>query len=676
MGWKVTVVKSGNDYAGTADPARPIPQGCTTTSDGVAQAVASSGTSGNDLHLTMSGTLAAGRVATVTCPGAMSPHTAGSPAEVQFSALSSADNVPVGYSAGSGYTVLAGTQATWIAARRGTGYQTGAGGGSLTVRFKPSTQISGSAATITITPSQTLWSADGATACTVKSGGVAKPITSAVAAGAALTVTLRAGAVLYADLAAEVACSDNLAVNGGLGAVTFTFATSGDTTPLTAQTGYTIVALSAVGWGGANLGSGMRNHVSLKAPGSLTVKFTPTTTLGAAGNFRITPHRDLFNLNGTIACTATSGGVSLPLGTSAVAAQGSFLHSSFSVLQVQLGSSPALAGDELAIRCSNNLAWNGPKGTVSFTVETDTDATPTTGVGYTIAPHNQVRWLSAAMSDSIVTAEAPGSLVIRVVPTNAMFGSTGIITLTPSRGIFGGDGPIPCTLQAIQNGALITKATPAALVTTGVLRVTVGDTCLPFVELIATCSTNVAVNGALGAVTFNIRTSTDELQLSGQTGYTVVASKSLAWGGAVLSQTPVAGKPAGSIVFTLTPSTTLRAGGTIKVSGNRGIWRGDNFGFSIPDTYRPIMDSYIPAQGATNVDIRDRILLTFSEEIYPGTGQVQLLQSTRTLVAFQETTGDYWVDTEHRYRFIVTIYGRVTLGSTPWVDTEHGYRPD
>ena len=103
-------------------------------------------------------------------------------------------------------------------------------------------------------------------------------------------------------------------------------------------------------------------------------------------------------------------------------------------------------------------------------------------------------------------------------------------------------------------------------------------------------------------------------------GYAVVPQKSVEWRGTSLTPTPISGNEAGSVTFTFIPSTSLQATQSIKLIASRDIWVGDNFGFAVPDTYRPVIDTFLPANLATNVDIADDIVLTFSERVYPGTG--------------------------------------------------------
>ena len=145
------------------------------------------------------------------------------------------------------------------------------------MKFTPSNALV-AGESITITPSRTIWTGNGATTCIVKSGGYSKPVATAAVSGAVLTVTLGTGAMVYVDIPAEVTCSSNLAVNGVAGAITFALQTTTDSTALSGQTGYTVVASDSVTWGSAELvdcyGGGC--YVTTRHGGVLKVIFTPS----------------------------------------------------------------------------------------------------------------------------------------------------------------------------------------------------------------------------------------------------------------------------------------------------------------------------------------------------------------------------------------------------------------
>jgi hypothetical protein len=96
--------------------------------------------------------------------------------------------------------------------------------------------------TLDITASQAIWTAVTATTCTATIGGTA---TTAFATAATSTTVLRLTASgTIATGAFVLTCTDNIAVNGAAGAVTFDIVSTKDTTALTGQTGYSITAAS------------------------------------------------------------------------------------------------------------------------------------------------------------------------------------------------------------------------------------------------------------------------------------------------------------------------------------------------------------------------------------------------------------------------------------------------
>jgi len=631
LGGAIDVVTSGNAYAGISDPNFPLVSTCTATSDGVSQAVNLAWTEGNNLVINMTGTLSPGILAKITCNDVIDVH--GSPGSVSFTAVTESDTVPI--TGQVGYTILDTTQVTWISAALTTSYVSGAATGDLTVKFAPSNAL-GAGESITITPSRTVWSGDGATTCVLKSGGHTKLVATATVSGAVLTLTLGIDAMVYIDIPAEVTCSSNLAVNGAAGAVTFAIQTTTDSTALSGQTGYTVVASDSVTWGSAELvdcyGGGC--YVTTRNGGVLKVIFTPSTTITGGAIVTLTASQNIFETPGASAgCTAVSDSSSVSFTT---------VSGSATVTATLVGT--LKAGFPVTMRCTTNLANNGAVGAVTFSISTTSDTTAITSqTGFAITAADVVTWIGASRSASVVTGMPPGDLLIRFVPSNAMFGSSGIITITPSVAIFSGDGPMTCTLYS----GGVKKANPTGLVTTGILRVTVGDTILPYVEVLVRCSTNFAVNGPTGPVSFGIRTNTDSTNLPSQVGYIVVATNSLAWNGAVISKQAISGKKSGGLEFSLTPATSL-GGGKLTLMASRPVWVGDNLAFAVPDTFKPIVASLNPLQGDLDVDITDNFVLMYSEKVFPGTGNIELIPSLRTTLSFQETSGDYWIDQNHK----------------------------
>merc|ERR1712072_1566757 len=156
------------------------------------------------------------------------------------------------------------------------------------------------------------------------------------------------------------------------------------------------------------------------------------------------------------------------------------------------------------IYCATN---DGAK-VLSTKVDITTTATPTS-----------LTWTSAATSSSMVSGAAPGNLVFTLGITTAL-ANTDTLDITASQAIWSAVAASTCT--ATIGGTATTAFTTAATSTT-VLRLTAsGDIAAG--AFVLTCTDNIAVNGAAGAVTFDIVSTKDTTALTGQTGYTITAA--------------------------------------------------------------------------------------------------------------------------------------------------------
>ena len=135
-------------------------------------------------------------------------------------------------------------------------------------------------------------------------------------------------------------------------------------------------------------------------------------------------------------------------------------------------------------------------------------------------PYYSVTWTSAATSTSLVSGAAPGNLVFTLGITTAL-ANTDTLDITASQAIWSAAAATTCT--ATIGGTATTVFTTSAT-STSILRVTAtGAIATGTFEL--TCTDNIAVNGAAGAVTFDIVSdiSSFEIGLTGQTGYTITS---------------------------------------------------------------------------------------------------------------------------------------------------------
>jgi len=245
----------------SADIFTNAPTGCTSvstsgTTSGT-QAVTSVAVAGTPKVLTItlvSGTASnkydAADVVVLTCTGNLAVNPAAATA-LTFNVKTNTDLTEVaatGYTTTAGFAAFTATRASLV---------TAADPGNLIVTITPKVLIAATSGTITLIPSTNIFDADSASAttCTVviTGGSGAEPtMTAAVSLTAsAQQVVLTMGSAgtdtIAVDEVATITCTGNMAVVNGAAAsaVTFGVKTSGDTTGLTAQTGYTIAAASA-----------------------------------------------------------------------------------------------------------------------------------------------------------------------------------------------------------------------------------------------------------------------------------------------------------------------------------------------------------------------------------------------------------------------------------------------
>jgi hypothetical protein len=159
---------------------------------------------------------------------------------------------------------------------------------------------------------------------------------------------------------------------------------------------------------------------------------------------------------------------------------------------------------------------------------------------------------------------------------NTEIATTGTVKLTADKAIFAADAAATCTATTTKpaTGASAAVEVDTAVVTgtKKILTVTMKGTqqfTLGYSAVI-TCTSNLAVNPAAGAVVFGIETSGDTLALAtSQTGYTTAPA--VAWGGAIRTLSNLkdaTNTVAGELVFWFTPSLEIAAGGTITLESD------------------------------------------------------------------------------------------------------------
>merc|ERR1712072_186634 len=177
-----------------------------------------------------------------------------------------------------------------------------------------------------------------------------------------------------------------------------------------------------------------------------------------------------------------------------------------------------------------------------------TDSTALTGqTGYTIID-TSLTWTSAAPATTpAVTGAATGNMVFTFGITTAL-ANTNTITITASQNIWATGTPtVSCTLT--ENGGTPNSNFGAVATSQTVLTVTATN-AIATGAAVLTCSDNTIVNGATGAVTFDIVSTTDSTALTGQTGYTITAAPTTTTTAAPATTPAVTGAATGNMVFT------------------------------------------------------------------------------------------------------------------------------
>jgi len=402
--------------------------------------------------------------------------------------------------------------------------------------------------------------------CTVTSGGVTKGVTHAklsnVGTGLQTILTLTMTGACEVGLEVEVACTSDLRLNSGAGAVTFDMFTSADTQELTGQVGYTVVPSvgGSVTWTRATRAT---STVAGQAGGDFEVEFTPTTTVPTSGTVKISPSVNMFASDAATTCTATSASYTKAVTSAATVG---------SDLTVTMGA-PLYAGHPAKITCSDNLAVNPSAVAITFSIETSEDTTALTGqTGYTTAAGNSITWISALRSGTLASTGNPLFLTLRM-RLNTRLLSGGSITVTPSVNLFSAAGAINC--QVSSNGIQKTVTSSTASVP-GVLTVVMGaDLSVgPTVEIL--CFSQLALNGAAGAIVFSVVTSTDTVAASNLNGYTITPSNEVQWVSARRTISYTTGLYGGNLVIKFIPANDVSAiGGTVQITPSVNLFSGD-----------------------------------------------------------------------------------------------------
>jgi len=234
----------------------------------------------------------------------------------------------------------------------------------------------------------------------------------------------------------------------------------------------------------------------------------------------------------------------------------------------------ALAGGDTAvITCTSNLAANGAPGAVTFGIKTTTDLEILTGLtGYVVMPVAIVGWNAATRQ--VYRALTPGGwLKISFTPNSA---NMGWVMATASQRVFAADTTMAVLLSSgtteITNQGVTSVSSAGTILTVNVAGITLRAGRVAVI----TCSANLQANPVTGtAITFSISTSTDTLNLAGQTGYTTTPQDRASWISASRSLSYVSGAHGGDLVVQFTATNALSATQTIAITPSANLFTGD-----------------------------------------------------------------------------------------------------
>jgi len=327
--------------------------------------------------------------------------------------------------------------------------------------------------------------------------------------------------------------------------------------------------------------------------GNLVVKFTTSSSGGmtqAADNtIQITSSEGLYGADGALsgACTLAVADAS----TAPAVASSTISGGAGKVLTITLanaaGTDTIAASKEVTVTCAAAGLLANPAAAKAFTfdIQTKGDATATGAqTGYTIND-GKAKWGSAARTSVVggTTSANAGDLIVKFTPKNAL-AKQGTIKLQAFKAgvlsalVFGSDANKACTVKVGAAGADLASGTATDIaVATNVLSIKLGSTGL----VAGTEATIVCAKADLEAIpaldgtaannvyTFSIETTSDLVENTARTGYTVTGS-SVTWGSATRSS--LVGGVNGTLTFKFTPTVALANGDTITLTSSSAIF--------------------------------------------------------------------------------------------------------
>jgi hypothetical protein len=520
--------------------------------------------------VTLKGTLKAAKEAHVTCTDNRAAN--GAVGDVTFGISTSSDMEPLGGQ--TGYTIV-GTAVEWIGATRASSYKSGQAGGDLVVSFQPTTAVE-SGGMVTITPSASLFAADGATACTAATAAVltasnAKVTTLAGKAGTTGKADGTGSAASFNQPHSLAVASDGILYVADYsnhvirkvtpdGAVT-TLAGKAEQQGSADGTGTEAMFNGPIGVAVASDGtvyvSDHDNHVIRKiTPGGVVTTLAgkagtkgSADGTGSAATFQ-RPHEVAVAGDGTLYVPdveshlirkITPDGVVTTLAGSAGTAGHSDGTGTAATFKGPSGVAMASDGTLYVSEASNNVIR---KVTLSGVVTTLAGKADTEGHSDGTGTSARFKWpysVAVASDETVYVTDLGNHLIRKVTPdgvVTTLAGHAGTTGSTDGTGVaarfkypWGVTVASDSTLYVVDFGNNVIRKIvppgPASVTVTNAisagasLEVTMGGTLKAAKETHVTCTDNLAANGAVGDVTFGISTSSDTEPLGGQTGYTI-----------------------------------------------------------------------------------------------------------------------------------------------------------
>jgi ribosomal protein L18E len=433
----------------------------------------------------------------------------------------------------------------------------------------------------------------------------------------------------------------------------------------TAATSFTVVYATSIT---AVVASGTSGSVSVTTPGGIgtlagftfisapTVSsFNPTsgvvgTTVTITGtNFSTTAANNIVKFNGTTATIsgtptatsisttvpsgATTGTITVTVGSLTATSSTNFTVttvtsptiSSFNPTSGLVGATVTITGTNFSTTAANNIVnFNGTTATISGTPTATSIVTTVPSGATTGAITVTVGGLTATSSTNFTVASLTSPTIAIFTPTSGLVGATVTITgtnfsTTAANNIVRFNGTT-ATISGTPTATSISTTVPSGA-TTGTITVTVGS-------LTATSSTNFTVTTATSPTIASFNPTSGvvgtTVTITGTNFSTTAANNIVNFNGTTAT---ISGTPTATSIVTTVPSGATT--GTIAVTVG-GLTATSSTNFTVPDLLAPTLIAFSPLDNATGVPANSNLVLTFSETVQKGTGNIIIKENGAT----------------------------------------------